>query len=173
MNDVASLKELAFGDVERELKVTRDVLAAIPADKFPWKPHPRSMSLMQLGIHVASLPEWLRDALDRDELDFSTAPRPPKEVADNAALLALFDHDAQELRQAIANFDMDRWNRIWTLRNGDQIFTAQPRPKVFRIWCMNHLIHHRGQLCLYLRLLEIKVPTVYFNTADDPTWVFD
>lgn len=169
-----ALKEIIFGDVERELLITRKVLAALPVDKhFDWKPHEKSMSLGQLGIHVATLPEWAMDSLAHDVLDFATAPRPPKRVANSAELLKLFDEKAAGLREAIAAFDTEKWHGDWTMKNGDKVFTTQQRSKVYRIWSLNHLVHHRAQLCLYLRLLNVAVPTVYFNTSDDPSWVFD
>ncbi len=162
-----------FGDVERELMVTRKVLAALPLEKFDWKPHEKSMSLGQLGIHVATLPEWAMDALAHDVLDFATAPRPPKRVADTAELLKLFDEKAEALRAAVKAFDPAKWDGTWMMKNGEQVFTTQKRSKVYRVWCLNHMVHHRGQLCLYLRLLDVTVPTVYFNTADDKTMVFE
>ena len=173
MADSDHLKQIIFGDLERELAVTRNVLAALPLNQFDWKPHDKSMSLGQLAIHVATLAEWATDALAHDLLDFATAPRPPKRVADSAELLKLFDEKVALLRAAAANFDPHTWHSTWTLKNGTQVFTSQPRSKVYRIWSLNHLIHHRAQLALYLRLLNLPVPTVYFNTADDPTWRFD
>jgi uncharacterized damage-inducible protein DinB len=162
-----------FGDLERELTVTRKVLAAIPIDKFDWKVHEKSMSLGQLALHVATLPEWAKDSLATDVLDFATAPRPPKRVTDSAELLKIFDDRAVALRAAVAAFDPAGWDATWTMKNGDHVFTSQPRSKVYRIWSLNHLVHHRAQLCVYLRLLNVPVPTVYFNTADDQTWVFE
>jgi len=173
MSDEAALKAMVFGDVERELKVTRKVLAAIPLEKFDWKVHEKSMSLGRLALHVATLPDWAAGAIAADELDFAKAPRPPERVGTTAELLAVFDKSADRLRGAMAVFEMGRWNATWTMRNGEKVFTSQPRPLVFRIWSVNHLVHHRAQLCVYLRRLGVAVPTVYFNTADDPTWVFE
>jgi uncharacterized damage-inducible protein DinB len=168
-----NFKDALFCDLERELTVTRKVLAAVPSDSLDWKPHPKSMALGQLAIHVATLPEWATQTLAHDVLDFASAPRPPKSVANNAELLQLFDDRVAALRQAVAQFDPAAWDVPWTLRNGAQVFTTQPRSKVYRVWDLNHMIHHRGQLCLYLRLLDIRLPVVYFNTADDPGFVFD
>jgi uncharacterized damage-inducible protein DinB len=168
-----AVKDVMFGDLERELAVTRKVLAAVPSDRLDWKPHAKSMALGQLAIHVATLPEWLTQTLARDVLDFASAPRPPKSVADNAELLRLFDEHVTALGQAVANFDPAAWDAPWSLTNGAQVITTQPRSKVYRVWDLNHLIHHRGQLCVYLRLLDVRVPTVYFNTADDPAFIFD
>lgn len=172
-NDAQAFHDAAFGDVERELAITRRVLEAIPDDRFDWKPHPKSMSLGQLAIHVAYLPDWARGALASDVLDFATAPRPPQSVSGVKELLEHFDRNAAALRAALAAFDPAKYRDLWTLRNGDQVFVSKPRPVVYRVWSMNHLIHHRGQLCVYLRLLDVKVPTVYFNTADDSSFVFE
>lgn len=168
-----SVADVAFGDVERELMITRRVLEAIPDEKMEWKPHAKSMSLGDLALHVAYLPDWARGALASDVLDFADAPRPPKSVRDRRELLEHFDRNAEALRQAIARFDSSRYEAQWTMRNGQQVFVSKPRSLVYRVWSMNHLIHDRGQLCLYLRLLDVAVPTVYFNTADRPEMVFE
>jgi uncharacterized damage-inducible protein DinB len=169
----AASKAAVFVDVERELAVTRNVLAAIPADKFDWKPHEKSMSLVRLAIHVAHLPEWARGALDEDELNFQTADMPPESVGSTAELLRLFDKYAVGFRMAVANFDMERWEGMWVMRDGEQVLTRQPRAMVYRVWCMNHLVSHRAQINLYLRLLNVPVATLYFNSADDPAWKFE
>ena len=111
--------------------------------------------------------------MDADELNFKTADMPPKSVASNAELLEFFDKRAEGLRKAIANFDLSRWEKNWTMRDGEQIVTTQPRPMVYRVWCMNHLISHRAKLNLYLRLLNVPVATLYFTSADDPNWKFE
>jgi uncharacterized damage-inducible protein DinB len=167
-----SLKEIAFGDLERELAVTRTVLERLPQEHYEWTPHEKSMNLGRLALHVATLPDWIRVTIGQDELDVASAPRPPAKLKDRAELLARFDRNVIALRQVVEEFDAANLNQPWTMRNGQQIMVARPRATVYRIWCLNHLIHHRGQLCLYLRLLNVPVPTVYFNTADDPTWVF-
>ena len=77
------------------------------------------------------------------------------------------------LREVVAGFDMRSWEKEWSLKNGEQVFVTKPRPFVWRVWDVNHLIHHRGQLALYLRLLNVPVPTIYFNTADSPEFVFE
>ena len=170
---MSDLRAMLFADLERELGVTRKVLAAVPSDKLDWRPHEKSMTLGKLAIHVATLPEWMKDALAHEVLDVAAAPRPPQSVADTQELLKLFDDRAAGLRAAAAAFDPAGWDATWTMKNGEQVFTTQPRSKVYRAWCFNHMIHHRGQLCLYLRLLNVRVPTVYFNTADDPAFVFE
>jgi uncharacterized damage-inducible protein DinB len=115
----------------------------------------------------------MRVTIAQDELDAATAPRSPAELKDRAELLARFDRHVAALRQAVDQFDIADLNKPWSMRNGPKIMVTRPRAMVYRVWCLNHMIHHRAQLCLYLRLLNVPVPTVYFNTADDPTWVFD
>ena len=169
---VVSPKELVFSDVERELRVTRRVLEAVPEEKFAWKPHEKSMTLQRLAHHVAQLPEWITMTLARDELDFASMPM-PKPPATKAELLALFDRYVAELRQTIAEFDMARMAGTWTIRQGPKVITTQPRLLCYRVWSLNHLVHHRGQLCLFLRLLNVPVPAVYFNSTDEPEWKFE
>jgi len=168
-----TLKEIAFVDLERELKVTRTVLERLPPEHYDWKPHEKSMSLGQLALHVADLPGWIRVTIDRDELNVADAPRPPKTLKDRDELLARFDGNVSGVRDAVARFRAEDLNKPWSMRNGEEIMVTKQRAVVYRIWCLNHLIHHRAQLCLYLRLLNVPVPTVYFNSADDPTWVFE
>ena len=172
-SDLPSLKSTVFEDLERELAVTRNVLAAVPEGRQSWKPHEKSMSLEKLALHVATLPDWARATLAADYLDFASAPRPPAGYKDVPELLAVFDKEVTDLRSVVANFDMANWNKDWEMRNGDQLFVRKPRPFVWRVWCVNHLVHHRGQLALYLRLLNTPVPTIYFNTADNPQFVFE
>ncbi|HXE56268.1 MAG TPA: DinB family protein [Tepidisphaeraceae bacterium] len=166
-----SAKQVLFTDLDRELDVTRTVLDRLPEAQFNFKPHEKSMSLGRLASHVADLPNWVYVTLAQDELDAATAERLPESTT-HADLLARFDRHADAAREAAARFDIANLNRDWTMRNGPQVIVTRPRLTVYRLWCLNHLVHHRAQLCLYLRLLNVPVPTVYFNTADDPTFVF-
>lgn len=171
--EAISLKEIAFGDLERELGVTRRVLEALPEGKFEWTPHEKSMTVARLASHVADLPDWIRLALAQDELDMAAMPPPPPPSPNRQELLERFDRHVAALREAVARFDMANFNKPWSMRQGQEIVVTRPRATVYRVWCLNHMIHHRAQLCLYLRLLNVPVPTVYFNTADDPAWVFE
>lgn len=168
-----SEKDIIFWDLERELKVTRKVLEHLPPEHYDFKPHEKSMSLGQLAIHVATMPDWTRASIGQDSLDAANAPPPPSKVKGRDELLEIFDRNVKALREAVGRFDAKKYGDTWSMRRGDQVMTAQPRATVYRIWCLNHMIHHRGQLCVYLRLLNIPVPTVYFNSADDPAWVFE
>jgi len=131
------------------------------------------MSLGKLAIHIATLPGWCLATLASDTLDTSSAPRMPIGYKDVPELLGYFDDAVTRLRDAITRFDMANWENNWTMRNGQQVVVTKPRPFVWRVWSVNHLVHHRGQLALYLRLLNVPVPTIYFNTADNPQFVFE
>jgi uncharacterized damage-inducible protein DinB len=168
-----SAKDAIFWDLDRELKFTRKVLERLPDKDLAWKPHAKSMSLGQLAIHVATLPDWARTALAQDSLDASTAPQPPSNVTSRQQVLDFFDKSAAALRAAVAAFDPAKYFATWSFKRGQQTMTSQSRATVYRTWSLNHLIHHRGQLCLYLRLLDVPVPAVYFNSAEEPTWVFE
>ena len=166
-------RDLAFGDLERELQATRKVLEAVPEEKFGWKPTEKSWPLQKMAYHVAQIPEWIAHTLGKDELDFATMPRPtPSET--KAELLEFFDKNVAEVRKIVVGYDLARLSGNWTIRQGPKVIVSKQRLFCYRVWCMNHLIHHRGQLTMFLRLLGVPVPTVYFNSADRPNeFVFD
>jgi uncharacterized damage-inducible protein DinB len=166
------IRDIAFGDLDRELSVTRRVLERCPQEHFGWKPHEKSMSLGRLAMHVATLPQWMADTAKRDFFDMSSSPTMRFEPTGHADLLQTFDAQAAAVRRAMAEINDDGLAHNWQLRNGEEALFSQPRASVLRVWCLNHMIHHRAQLCVYLRLLDVPVPAVYFNSADEPEWVF-
>ncbi len=166
-------KELACCDIDREIQTTRRVLSRLPEKHFAWKVHEKSMNLGRLAMHVANLLQWTVDTLERDELDMASPPKMRNEPTSLADVLATFDANAKAVAKAMERVDDASLSRTWTLREGDQILYAAPRARVLRVWCLNHLVHHRAQLCVYLRLLNEPVPAVYFNSADEPEWTFD
>jgi uncharacterized damage-inducible protein DinB len=168
-----STKEFAFGDLERELKVTRKVLERLPEKDFGWKPHEKSMSLGRLAMHVATLPQWMLTTLTQDELDFANPPQIRTEPKDHADLLQEFDKHVAAVKAATAHIDDKALQKPWTLRQGEKVLHSSSKATIMRVWCLNHMIHHRAQLCLYLRLLNVPVPAVYFNSADEPQWMFE
>jgi uncharacterized damage-inducible protein DinB len=169
---MSNLAQLAFGDLDREIAVTRKVLERLPEEKFSWKPHEKSMSLGNLSMHVANLLQWMLDTIKADELDMATIEPPRSTPKDLADVLQTFDKNAAAVKEALARMDNASLSRTWTLRNGATVLHQQPRVQILRIWCLNHMIHHRAQLCVLLRLLNVPVPAVYFNSADEPEWVF-
>ncbi len=167
-----TLKDFAFGDLNRELDVTRTVLERLPDDKFTWKPHEKSMSLGRLAMHVATLPQWMADTLDRDGLNMADPPKMRTEPESKSDLLQTFDQHAAKVKSLMAHIDDAGLARTWSLKQGAQVLHSNTKAAILRIWCLNHLIHHRAQLCVYLRLLNVPVPAVYFNSADEPEWKF-
>ena len=169
---MSNLAQLAFGDLDRETAVTRKVLERLPEEKFAWKPHQKSMSLGNLAMHVANLLQWMLDTLDRDELDLETIEPPRSNPTGLEDVLVTFDKNVVAVKDAMTRMDDESLARPWTLRKGTTILHQQPRALIVRVWCLNHMIHHRAQLCVLLRLLNVPVPAVYFNSADEPEWVF-
>jgi uncharacterized damage-inducible protein DinB len=167
-----AVRDVAFADLDRELSVTRRVLERCPEEHYNWKPHEKSMNLGRLAMHVATLPQWMCDTIKRDHFDMSSSPTIRFEPSDRADLLQTFDTQAGAVRRAMAELDDAGLAQTWELRNGDEVLFSEPRSQVLRMWCLNHMIHHRAQLCVYLRLLDVPVPAVYFNSADEPEWVF-
>jgi uncharacterized damage-inducible protein DinB len=167
-----SLKGIAFVDLEREIDTTRRLLERLPADQFSWKPHEKSMSLGRLAMHVATLLQWFLNTIQQDELDIASPPQIPMEATSRDDLLGTFEQNAAAVTQTFARMDDAALSRAWTLRNGEQVLFSQSRGMVLRVWCLSHLIHHRAQLCVYLRLLNLPVPAIYFNSVDEPAWVF-
>jgi uncharacterized damage-inducible protein DinB len=169
----AITKDTVFGDIERELAATRRVLERLPEEHYSWKPHPKSMSLGELGSHVVNLLFWQLVTVQGEEFDLASSPPPAEVPATREELLRAFDKNASEVKKALQRIDPSALGNTWTLRRGEQVLLNWPRAMVLRIWGINHMIHHRGQLCVYLRLLNVPVPAVYLNSVDEPAWVFE
>ncbi len=167
------VKDIAFGDLQRELATTRKVLERLPEEHFKWKPHEKSMHLSRLAMHVATLPQWMLQTIQHDGMDMASPPQIRTEPNDKADLLRTFDHNVEELTRAFAELDDATLAKTWTLRQGQQVLHSQSKAMILRVWCLNHMINHRAQLCIYLRLLNVPVPAVYFNSADEPDWKFE
>lgn len=153
-------------ELEKEATTTRKMLSRVPADKFGWKPHEKSMTLKTLATHVAELPTWLGMALNTDELDFATNPYNPVELESTDALLAYFEKCLEDGRQQLASASEDILDKPWTLRSGDIIYSVEPKRDVIRM-TLSQIIHHRAQLGVYLRLLNIPIPGSYGPSADE------
>ena len=159
-----------LAELDRENAATRRILAAVPFDDPEWKPHEKSMSLAHLAGHVATNPGWGTTVLTTDELDFESEEMKsyePEMPASSEALLALFDENAGTFRAKLAETDDATLDGDWTMRAGDHHIGTMPRKEAIRVWVLSHSIHHRGQLSVYLRLLDVPVPQVYGPTADD------
>lgn len=161
-----SISHGLLGELDYEAISARKVLERIPADKFDWKPHEKSMSMGELANHLADLFSWYRVTLEQDELDFAAGYQQPK--ATNAdELTAIFDKNLAEAKESLGRAEEDVFTKNWTLRSGEHVIFTMPRPATLRTFVVNHLVHHRAQLALYLRMNDIPVPSMYGPSADE------
>ncbi|HEU4557786.1 MAG TPA: DinB family protein [Longimicrobium sp.] len=164
----ATTRPPAFGDLENELATTRRVLERVADEHWDWKPHEKSKSLGALATHVAEIPFLASLVLTTDEFNAAGANRWPQGAPTNREqLLAAFDAAATAVTSAIGSVPADGWGKTWQLRMGDQVFVSLPRAAALRVLGISHLVHHRAQLTVYLRLLNIPVPSVYGPSADE------
>jgi uncharacterized damage-inducible protein DinB len=153
-------------ELDFEVANTRKVLERVPEAKLGWKPHEKSWSLGELATHVANLPGWLPVTLQQESLDASTVPTPTV-AGSTEELLQTFDTKVREAREALRQADDKQLFASWSLlMQGKHMFTM-PRMAVLRNFILNHSIHHRAQLGVYLRLLDVAVPSVYGPSADE------
>ena len=155
-----------LAELEQEAETTRRVLERIPQAHLSWKPHPKSMSLGQLALHVATVPGNVAELAAQD-----TIPEPPKfvqpEAATTAELVPSLTESVAKARRALGGFDDLRMGETWRLQSGGRDIMVMPRVALVRAIMLNHWYHHRGQLLVYLRLLDQSVPSVYGPTADE------
>ncbi len=153
-------------EMEAEATTTRKMLALVPAEKFGWKPHEKSMTLQQLATHLAEIPGWVSMTLNTSELDFNSGDYKPTVLPDTAALLATFEKSFAEGKERLARATEEELELPWTMRNGDIIYFTQSKLEVIRhSFCQ--IVHHRAQLGVFLRLLNIPIPGSYGPSADD------
>lgn len=154
-------------DLDNELASTRRVLERVPTEKFAWSPHPKSKPMVWLATHVATLPSWITITLATEKLvlDDWVPPPPP---ATTEELLAEFDKNAAECREKVAAATPEDLAAEWACEYKGQELMRMPRAAVLRGTALNHLIHHRAQLTMYLRMADIPVPGLYGPSADEP-----
>jgi uncharacterized damage-inducible protein DinB len=145
---------------------TRKMLERIPNDKFDWQPHPKSMTVKRLATHIAELPSWVTMALTTDELDFANNPYQPEDVNTTEELLAYFERSLQDGRSHLNEKYEQVLDNDWTLRNGKQVYSVEPKADVIRM-SLNQTVHHRAQLGVFLRLMDIPIPGSFGPSADE------
>jgi uncharacterized damage-inducible protein DinB len=161
-----ALKDGLIAEYDHEVATTRKLIERVPDDKLSWKPHPRSMSIGGLAQHIANLPNWGAMILEQPAFDLADAPPNQSEPSSRAAIVSFFEQSTAGTRARLDRSDAELL-ALWTLkRDGHEMFTM-PRIAAFRSFVLNHLIHHRGQLSVYLRLNEIPVPAMYGPSADE------
>lgn len=163
------MTEVFLKEVEQEALTTRKMLSIVPADKWDWKPHEKSMNLKQLAVHVAELPGWIEMALHTSELDFASNPYTPAPVKTTKDLLDWFEDNLKKGTAALRSANDADLEPTWTLRNGNEIYSATPKRDVIRM-SISQTIHHRAQLGVFLRLLDVPIPGSYGPSADDASF---
>ncbi|MBV9775292.1 MAG: DinB family protein [Gemmatimonadetes bacterium] len=156
-------------EFDHEMATTRSLLERVPEEKADWKPHPKSTALGALAAHIANLPSMGVPVLSLTEIDMNPPGGPgfsPPGFTSTAALLATFDENVRKTREAISGATDDALKVTWSLKNGGQTIFSVPRAAALRTFMMNHVIHHRGQLSVYLRLNDVPLPSIYGPTAD-------
>ena len=165
-----SLSEALLTEFDNEAKKTRKTLERVPEDKFSWKPHMKSMELGRLSTHLAEIPSWILHAFESDNFDVN----PPggrkyqqPQITTQKQLLDLFDKNVASGHAKLAAATDEQFRHPWSLLNGGRTVFTVPRVAVFRDMVMNHMIHHRAQLGVYLRLNDVPVPATYGPSADE------
>ena len=146
---------------------TRKMIERVPDKSFDWKPHDKSMTLGRLAYHVCENPQWVSVTVDKDEIDFAANDYVPKEAKTTEELLKVFDDSLAEAVKCLKNASDEKLSGNWTMRNGEQVYFTMPKLAVLRSFVLNHIIHHRGQLSVYLRMLDVPLPQIYGPTADE------
>lgn len=154
-------------ELQHEAIATRKMLERIPSDKLAWKPHEKSMTLERIAGHIVEMITWTKATLTQDELDFATAGYTPKTYTDATELVADFDANVADAIAVLGATTNETLATNWTLRNGEHVLFTMPKKAVMRFFVMSHIIHHRGQMSVYLRLLDIPVPSIYGPSADE------
>jgi uncharacterized damage-inducible protein DinB len=164
------LVDALLPEFDHEMTVTRKLLERVPDGQFDWKPHQKSMSLGQLAQHVATIPTWGNVAMSQPDYDLANDQRPgsgPGQLPTRAEILSLFDRNVSEARAALMGKGDGEMMAPWALKRGGQTIFSMPKASVWRSFVMNHLIHHRAQLGVYLRMHDIPLPSVYGPSADE------
>ncbi len=164
------IRDALLPEFDQEMANTRKVLERCPEDKFGWKPHPKSFSMGGLATHIVNMAGWTVETIGKDSFDVAPVGAPPykeEPFTSSAALLAAFDKNVIAARAALAGGSDEQYGQTWSLLAGGQALFSMPRIAFIRSFVMNHLIHHRAQLAVYLRLNDLPVPALYGPSADE------
>jgi len=163
--------EKLLPEFDHEMANTRKTLERVPEEKFAWKPHEKSMPMGRLASHIAEIPGWVSFTLDRDSFDTNPpggqTGYQPMLATSRKELLEAFDRNIPAARAALAGVEDEKIMQPWSLLSGGKVVFSMPKIAVLRSFIMNHLIHHRAQLGVYLRLNDVPVPALYGPSADE------
>jgi uncharacterized damage-inducible protein DinB len=156
-----------IGEIQQEAEITRRVLERVPANNLTWKPHPKSMSLGQLALHIAIIPAGLSKLAQLEEFDVATANFNPPEPKDPSEILTTLDASVKAAKEYLGGLNESTAMANWRLTSRGKEVSTVPRVAMLRSIMLNHWYHHRGQLSVYLRLLDVPVPVIYGRSADE------
>jgi uncharacterized damage-inducible protein DinB len=163
-----SIAESMVAEIGHEAATTRRLLERLPEQHFGWKPHEKSMTLGRLAGHIAEIPGWISTIVEKDEFDVATSGHTPAVHKTRAEVIQLFDTNIAKIAEVLKRQTDQRMMAPWRLKKAGQLIFELPRAGMIRAMGMNHVVHHRGQLSVYLRLKDVPLPSIYGPTADEP-----
>ena len=162
-----AVKDAFIAELKHESSLTKKMLERVPLEKAGWKPHEKSMTLGRLATHIAENFRWISDIKNIDDFDFAANPFKSYTAASQEELINIFQTNFDSAINDLSQMDDEDFNKTWTVRAGEKIMYNTPKKVAIRGWAFSHHIHHRGQLSVYLRLLDIAVPGMYGPSADE------
>ncbi len=162
-----AIKDAFIAELKHESSLTKKMLERVPLDNKDWKPHEKSMTIGRLSTHIAQVPHWISDIIHIPDYDFAARPYLSNTASSQQELIDIFQKYLDGAITDLENASDELMNHTWTIRRGDQVFNQLVNKVAIRGWGFSHLIHHRGQLSVYLRLLDIPVPGMYGPSADE------
>lgn len=163
-----NMMDPVLAELAHEAATTRRLLERVPERHLAWTPHEKSMTLGRLATHIAELPGWVGTIVEKDEYDIGASGYTPPVIDRVAEIVAMFDRNVAAATEAFRRQSNERLLAKWQLKKKGQLVVEMPRMGMIRSFLMNHLIHHRGQLSVYLRLQNVPLPSIYGPTADEP-----
>jgi uncharacterized damage-inducible protein DinB len=161
-------KDAFIAELKHETSLTKKMLEKVPLDKKDWKPHEKSMTVGRLATHVAEITHWISDIRHIDDFDFMKDFNfKPHTAASMEELLQIFQTNLDKAIDDLSAMSEEDFNKNWTVRRGEQVMFSIPKKVAIRSWAFSHMIHHRGQLSVFLRLLDVPVPGMYGPSADE------
>jgi uncharacterized damage-inducible protein DinB len=158
--------QMFLKELEQEAQTTRKMLQRVPNDKYDWQPHQKSMTIRRLATHIAELPSWITMTLHTSELDFAKEPYNPKPINNTDELMDYFESCIVDSKSNLEQATEEELSKTWVLRNGNEIYSTSTKAEVIRM-TLNQIVHHRAQLGVFLRLLDVPIPGSYGPSADD------
>lgn len=162
-----AVKDAFIAELQYESGMTKKIFERVPLDKSNWKPHAKSMSLGRLATHIAQIPHWISDIIHIDDYDFATRPLNANTAASKEELMQIYQETLDNAVRDLKQMNDEDFNKRWVVRVGNKLMYDTPKKVALRGWAYSHLVHHRGQLSVYLRLLDIPVPGMYGPSADE------